>query len=91
VINTVNYGCFDSPAVNSLISQAEGASTLAAAGTYWHQADMAIMQDAAMVPIMSQQFPLYASARVRGVGYPTAIFAPNTGDADVTNLWLANG
>jgi peptide/nickel transport system substrate-binding protein len=91
VINTVNYGCFDSPAVNSLISQAEGASTLAAAGNYWHQADMEIMQDAAMVPIMSQQFPLYASARVRGVGYPTAIFAPNTGDADVTNLWLANG
>jgi peptide/nickel transport system substrate-binding protein len=91
VINTVNYGCFNSPAVNSLISQAESASTLAAAGSYWHQADMDVMQDAVMVPIMSQQFPLYASSRVRGVGYPTAIFAPNIGDADVTNLWLANG
>jgi peptide/nickel transport system substrate-binding protein len=91
VINTVNYGCFDSQAVNSLISQAESASTLADAGNYWHQADMDVMQDAAMVPIMSQQFPLYASARVRGVGYPTAIFGPNIGDADVTNLWLANG
>jgi peptide/nickel transport system substrate-binding protein len=91
VINTVNYGCFNSAAVNSLISQAESASTLAAAGSDWHQADMEVMQNAVMVPIMSQQFPLYASARVRGVGYPTAIFAPNIGDADITNLWLANG
>jgi hypothetical protein len=52
------------------------------------------MSDAAIVPIMSQQFPLYASSRVKGVtssggSYPTALFNPNIGDADITNLWLS--
>jgi len=90
-INTVNDGCYDSATVNNLIGQAEAASSLAQAGSFWHQADEDIMSDAAIVPIMSQQFPLYASARVRGVNYPTAIFAPNIGDPDITNVWLANG
>jgi peptide/nickel transport system substrate-binding protein len=91
VVNTVNYGCFDSPAVNSLINQAEAASSLSAAGAAWHQADVDIMKDAAIVPIISQNFPQYSSARVKGVGFSTAIFAPNIGDPDITNVWLANG
>jgi len=89
VVNTVNYGCYNNSTVNSLITQAEGATTTAAAGTAWHQADMDIMKDAAIVPILSQNFPQYSSARVRGVGYKTAIFAPNIGEPDITNLWLA--
>jgi peptide/nickel transport system substrate-binding protein len=89
VVNTVNYGCYDNSQVNSLITQAETASSLSAAGTAWHQADMDIMKDAAIVPILSQGFPQYASTRVRGVGYKTAIFAPNIGDPDITNVWLA--
>lgn len=91
VVNTVNYGCYNNAKVNSLINQAEAATDLTAAGTAWQQADAQIMADAAIVPIMSQRFPLYASKRVRGVGYQTAIFAPNIGDADITNLWLAGG
>ena len=67
MINTVNYGCYDNATVNSLITQAEAASSLSAAGSYWHQADMQIMSDAAIVPIMSQDFPSYSSARVRGI------------------------
>ena len=89
VVNTVNYGCYNNSTVNSLITQAEGATTTAAAGTAWHQADMDIMKDAAIVPILSQNFPQYSSARVRGVGYKTAIFAPNIGEPDITNLWLS--
>ena len=39
---------------------------------------------------MSQNFPEFASSRVRGAGgYATAIWAPNIGEADITNLWLA--
>jgi peptide/nickel transport system substrate-binding protein len=91
VVNTVNYGCYDSPAVNSLINQAEAASSQSAAGAAWHQADVDIMKDAAIVPIISQNFPQYSSPRVRGVGFSTAIFAPNIGDPDITNIWLANG
>jgi hypothetical protein len=82
--------------VNSLITQAETATSVQAAGNYWHQADVQIMSDAALAPIMSQNFPQYSSARVRGVSssgqtYPTAIFAPNIGEPDITALWLANG
>ena len=94
VVNTVNYGCYDSPTVNSLITQAESASTLTAAGNLWHQADEAIMSDAVIVPIMNQGFPNYSSARVRGIAsngqtYPTAIFTPNIGEPDITAIWLA--
>jgi peptide/nickel transport system substrate-binding protein len=96
VINTVNDGCYDNATVNSLIVQAENAPSLTAAGNYWHQADMQIMSDAAIVPIMSQNFPLYASSRIRGISsygqvYPTALWQPNIGDADITNLWIAGG
>jgi peptide/nickel transport system substrate-binding protein len=91
VINTVNYGCYDSATVNSLINQAEQASSISAAGVAWHQADMDIMKDAVIVPLLSQNFPQYSSSRVRGVGSSTAIFAPNIGDPDITNVWLANG
>jgi peptide/nickel transport system substrate-binding protein len=96
VVNTVNYGCYDNATVNSLITKAEGASSLSAAGNYWHQADMQIMSDAAIAPIMDQGFPMYSSARVRGIGsngqtYQSAIFAPNIGAPDITALWLAGG
>jgi peptide/nickel transport system substrate-binding protein len=96
VINTVNYGCYTNSTVNSLITKAEGAPSVSAAGTYWQQADQQIMSDAAIVPIMNQDFPQYASARVRGISsdgksYPTALFAPNIGEPDITSIWLANG
>jgi peptide/nickel transport system substrate-binding protein len=85
-VNTNNYGCYDNPAVNSLITQAETASSLSAAAAAWHQADVDIMQDAAIVPLLDQGFPNFASARVKNV-----LFQPNIGEVDVTNLWLSNG
>jgi peptide/nickel transport system substrate-binding protein len=91
VVNTVNYGCYENPTVNSLIAQAEKATSTSATATAWHQADMDIMKDAAIVPIISQGFPQYSSSRVRGVGFKTAVFAPNFGEPDITNLWLAGG
>jgi peptide/nickel transport system substrate-binding protein len=91
VVNTVNYGCYDNPTVNSLIQQAEAATSLSAAGAAWHQADVQIMKDATIVPMLSQNFPQYSSSRVKGVGFNTAIFAPNIGEPDITNVWLTNG
>ncbi len=32
VVNTVNYGCYDNATVNSLITKAEAATSLSAAG-----------------------------------------------------------
>ena len=94
-VNTNNYGCFDNAAVNSLITQAESATSLSAAASAWHQADVDIMQDAAIVPILDQGFPMFSSARVRGIAsdgttYRTAIFAPNIGNPDITAIWLAH-
>jgi peptide/nickel transport system substrate-binding protein len=91
VENTVNYGCYNNSTVNSLITKAEAATSVSAAGTYWQQADEQIMKDAAILPIESQNFPLYASSRVKEAGASTAIFAPNIGDPDITNVWLSNG
>ena len=64
MVNTVNYGCYNNATVNSLITQAEAATSMTAAGTYWQQADKEIMKDAVIVPMQSQNFPLYASSRV---------------------------
>jgi peptide/nickel transport system substrate-binding protein len=95
VVNTVNYGCYNNSTVNGLITKAETASSLSQAGTYWGQADQQIMKDAVIVPIMTQTFPQIASKRVRGVlpnggTYQTAIFAPNIGDPDITNVYLTS-
>ena len=95
VVNTVNYGCYNNSTVNSLITKAEAATSVSEAGTDWQAADEQIMKDAVIVPIMSQTFPQIASKRVRGVlpdgsTYQTAIFAPNIGQPDITNVWLAS-
>ncbi len=85
-VNTNNYGCYDNATVNSLISQAEAATSSSDAATAWHQADMQIMKDAVIVPVMDQGFAMISSSRVRN-----AMFNPNIGEHDITNLWLANG
>jgi len=85
-VNTNNYGCYNSPAVNTLISQAETATSSAAAASAWHQADVDIMNDAVIVPLIDQGFPMYSSSRVKN-----AIFGPNIGEHDITNLWLSGG
>ena len=95
VVNTVNYGCYDNSTVNSLITKAETASSLTQAGTYWHEADEQIMKDAAIVPIISENWAQIASTRVRGVlpdgkSYATALWNPNIGEPDLGNIWLAN-
>ncbi len=63
VDNTVNYGCYDSSAVNTLITKAESATLTASGRTGPGEHD--IMKDAAIVPFFSQTFPTIASKRVR--------------------------
>jgi len=85
VVNTVDYGCFSNTQVDSLITKAETANTPAAAAAAWSQADQLIMQNAVIVPTMDQGFAMLSSARVRN-----AIFNPDIGEHDITNLWLAS-
>ena len=93
VVNTVNYGCYDSSAVNSLITKAEGASSEAGAAASWTAANNTILSDAVMVPIFTQTNPQIASKRIRGVlpngqSYPTGLFSPTIGQTDLANVWI---
>jgi peptide/nickel transport system substrate-binding protein len=83
---TSNYGGYDSPVTNSLIDKALAAKTPADVQNYWHQADMQIMKDAAIVPFMAQKTPWYHSSRVKNT-----IWVPITQSYDYTNLWLSSG
>ncbi len=82
--NTVDYGDYNSPTVNSLIDKALVAPTADAAAPLWHQADMAIMKDAAFIPFQTQKVPAYHSSRVKN-----AMWSPFAQSYDVTNLWLS--
>jgi peptide/nickel transport system substrate-binding protein len=81
--NTVDYGDYNSAKVNSLIDQAESATTESQAATFWAQADRQIMTDAAFIPFQTQKVPAFHSARVKN-----ALWSPFAQSYDVTNLWL---
>jgi peptide/nickel transport system substrate-binding protein len=89
VLGTVNVGCYSNPAVDGLISRALRAPTDAAAAPLWHQADVDVMKDAAIVPLVSQNAAQYASSRVRSAGVGTANFSPAIQGWDLTNIWLS--
>jgi peptide/nickel transport system substrate-binding protein len=95
VINTVNYACYDNAAANADMVSAETASSTSAAASYWHEADVQIMSDAVIVPMLSQNFADIASTKIRGVlpdgaSYQTALYNPNIGDPDLGNIWVAS-
>jgi peptide/nickel transport system substrate-binding protein len=89
VLNTNNYGCFSSKALDDTIVQAEAASTLAEAQALWHKADTIVMQNAVIVPLGDGQAPFYSSARVQNAGSTAIVYAPNIGGPDITNVWLS--
>ena len=82
--NSVDYGDYNNPDVNALIDKALAAPDQATAATYWHQADMQIMKDAAIVPFQTQKTALFRSTRVHN-----AIFLPFSQAYDLTQVWLS--
>ena len=82
--NSVDYGDYDNPAVDALIDKALAAPDQNTAATYWHQADVQIMKDAAIVPFQTQKTALFRSSRVRN-----AIFLPFSQNYDLTQIWLS--
>jgi peptide/nickel transport system substrate-binding protein len=82
--NSTDFGDYNNPAVNKLIDRALAATDQQAAAKLWHQADLRIMRDAAIVPIETQKLPLFHSSRVHN-----AIYSPFSENYDVTNLWLS--
>lgn len=89
VVNTNNYGCYNSPTLDGIIKKAEAAPTLAAAGVLWHQADENVMHNAVTVPLLNQLQAYYSSVRVHNVGSVAVAWQPNIGGPDITNLWLS--
>jgi peptide/nickel transport system substrate-binding protein len=89
VVNTNNYGCYNSTALDGIIKQAEAATTLSAAGALWHQADENVMHNAVIVPLLNQLQAYYSSTRVHNAGSAAIAFQPNIGGPDITNVWLS--
>jgi peptide/nickel transport system substrate-binding protein len=83
---STDYGDYNSDAVNSDIDKALAATSTADANKYWHAADMQIMQDAAIVPIINQQTAVFHSSRVQN-----AVFFPFSQQFDITSVWLKSG
>jgi ABC-type transport system substrate-binding protein len=80
-----DWGDYDNPAVDTLVSQAESATTLAAANSLWHQADQKIMADAPFVPVMTSLQAIFHSTRVHN-----AIYFPFSEQYDLTQIWLSS-
>ncbi|HEX9031098.1 MAG TPA: ABC transporter substrate-binding protein [Streptosporangiaceae bacterium] len=91
VLNTTNYGCYSSPKLDGLIKQAEAATSLSQEGNLWSQADVNVMQNAVIVPLLSQQLLMYSSANAEQQGTSAIVYQPNIGGPDITNIWLKNG
>jgi peptide/nickel transport system substrate-binding protein len=84
-VNTINYGCYSSKQMDTLISSAEASTDAATSASDWQQANTLAMQQALIVPLQSQLFPMFTSTRIHGPG----AFQPNIGDPDITNLWIS--
>src|SRR6202162_1044746 len=80
---TTDYGDYNSDATNSAIDSALAASSQSDANNFWHKADMQIMKDAAVIPVLNQQTPVFRSTRVQNF-----VYFPFSQQADVTNVWL---
>src|SRR5262249_15641105 len=78
-----NFGFYNNPTTNSLITQAGSATTEAQAGTLWHQADQAVMNDAPFFPITSDLQPNYHAKQVNN-----AVYIPAMQGFDPANVWL---
>jgi peptide/nickel transport system substrate-binding protein len=87
-LNTINYGCFSNKTVDSDITKALKAPTAAAAAPLWHHADLTAQQQAAMIPLIDQFYPVFSSDRVASPGSATVLFNPSIGDPDITNIYI---
>lgn len=84
---TSNYGDYRNPEVDRLIAEALSVQDLERAEELWHQVDRAVLEDAAIVPMMACEptIPHMTSARVRD-----ALPLPQVDRwLDAANLWLA--
>lgn len=78
-----DYGDYNSDAANADIDNALQAKTTADANKYWHMADMQIMEDAVVIPVLVQQTSVFHSTRVQNF-----VFNLFQQQGDMTTIWL---
>ena len=83
--NSTDYGGYNNPEVGKLIDQALQSIDENQIASYWHQADVKIMDDAAVVPFMSQKYPIYKSKRTKNAEFIAANQA-----YDFSKIWLSS-
>lgn len=78
-----DYGDYNSDATNADIDNALQAKTTADANKFWHMADMQIMQDAVVIPVLDEQTSVFHSTRVQNF-----VFSLFMQQGDMTSVWL---
>lgn len=78
-----DYGDYLSPIVDNDIDHALSATSASAATTYWQDANMQVMKDAAIVPWGGQKQAMYHSSRLQNCGFWYV-----SENCDLTNVWL---
>lgn len=81
-----NHGRYDSPAANAAIERALVARSTAAADAAWNATADQIMDDVAVVPLVSQKWARFQAKRVRN-----CVWQVTSSHCDLTELWLADG
>ncbi len=80
-----NFGLYNNAASNSIINQANTATTSSAANALWVQADQQVMSQAPIFPITQAQWALYHASYVHN-----AVYMPSLQAYDPTNVWLSS-
>src|SRR5215469_9732256 len=88
VVNTINYGCVSNTKMDNLIKSAEAATSTSTSAADWTQANTLAMQNAWIVPTITQLDPNFSSTRVHNPDSVAIAIQPNIGDPDITNIWI---
>ena len=81
---TTNDGCYSDPKTNAGIASALKAPNAAAAAPYWVKAGQQVMKDAAIVPLTTENYALFAGSKVHNL-----IYNPLAAQWNLTQLWLS--
>jgi peptide/nickel transport system substrate-binding protein len=86
--NSVDYGDYNNTVTNNLVQQAltQPSTDTAQISDLWHQASEQSMKDAAFIPLVNAEVPLYKSSQVMN-----PVYLPINENYDITNVWLSNG
>ena len=85
-LNSMDYGGYNNPVVNTMIDRATNAPTAADSQRIWTEAVQRITEDVAIIPLIEQKNANYHSSRTKGC--VISIFNLN---CDLTAVWLKDG